>query len=211
MIDDAVALPENKSIQVVARQTLSPADLSASAQLLNIKAAKPDVLLVLASGTPFGTILRSAHDAGLDVPVIAPSSNMHLDQLAQYTGFIPRVLLFGSSRGAVFEPQAEPKVARAQKAFFDAFRRAGIEVSNGHSVPWDATQILIDALQHLGPNATAAQLRGYVANLTTFTGIDGSYDFRTVPQRGIGADGAIMFQWNPAANAFEIASRPRGE
>lgn len=210
-VDDALALPENKGMELVSRQVFAPTDISVSAQMLNIKSANPQVLLTGTSGTPFGTILRSAHDVGLDVPVIALSSNMHLEQMAQYTSFMPHELLFGSSRGAVLEPQADPKVKQAQNSFFAAFKRAGIVIANGHSVPWDAVSILIDALRHLGPTATAAQIRTYLAGVRGFTGIDGTYDFVAVPQRGIGDGGTIVFAWNPTQKDFVIASKPRGE
>jgi branched-chain amino acid transport system substrate-binding protein len=209
-VDEALTLPENKGVQLVARQVFAPTDLSVTAQMQVIKSANPQVLIAGMSGTPFGTVLRGAHDVGIEVPVIALSSNMHLEQMAQYTSFLPHELLFGSSRGAVFEPRADPRVKQAQAAFFEAFKRAGIVVANGHSVPWDAVQIVVDALRHLGPNATAAQLRDYV-NGVRFTGIDGSYDFHSVPQRGLGDTGTIIYTWNPAQKDFTIASKPRGE
>ena len=209
-VDEALALPENKGLQLVARQVFAPSDLSVTAQMQVIKSANPQVLIAGMSGTPFGTALRAAHDVGLDVPIIALSSNMHLEQMTQYASFLPRELLFGSSRGAVFEPRADARVKTAQTAFFDAFKRAGIVVANGHSVPWDAVQILVDALRHAGPTATAAQLRDYI-NGVRFTGIDGSYDFHAVPQRGLDAGATIIYTWNPAQKDFTIASKPRGE
>lgn len=210
-VDEALALPENKPLQLVSKQVFAPNDFSVNAQIQNIKAARPQALLVAANGSPFGTVLRGVHDAGLDIPVISPSSNMHVDQLLQYTSIMPRELVFGSSRGAVYEPQAEPRVRRAQTAFFEAFRKAGIVVSNGHVVPWDAVSILIDALRRLGPNATAAQIHAYVDGVQNWVGIDGSYDFRAIPQRGVGDAATIMYLWNPAEKSFTIASKPRGE
>ncbi len=210
-IDEALALPENKTVQAVARQVFAPVDISVGAQIQIIKAANPQALVTATSGTPFGTILRGAHDAGLDVPVLALSSNMHLDQIEQYTSFLPHELLFVSSRGAIYEPQADPKIRQAQKTFFDAFRRAGIVVSNGHTVPWDAVTIVIDALRRLGANASATQLRDAIAGLQNFGGIDGNYDFRAVQQRGIGDAATIMYAWDATQKNFTIASKPRGE
>lgn len=209
-VDAALALPENRGLQVVARQVFAPTDISISAQVQNVKAAQPQVLITAASGTPFGTILRGVHDAGLDIPVITLSSNMHAEQIAQYASFLPRQLLFVSSRGAVYEPDADARVKAAQQRFFDAFRRAGITVSNGHAVPWDAMSLLVDALRRLGPNASATQIRDYLAGLQGFVGIDGPYDFRTVPQRGIGDAGTILYGWDPVRKDFVIASKPRG-
>ncbi len=210
-VDEALALPENKSLQLVSKGVFAPADFSVNAQIQNIKAAHPQALLVAANGSPFGTVLRAVHDAGLDIPVISPSSNMHVDQLTQYVSIMPREMLFGSSRGAVYEPQADPRVRRAQAAFFDTFKRAGIAVSNGHVVPWDAVWILVDALRHLGPNATSAQIHGYIDGVQNWVGIDGVYDYKAVPQRGVGEAATIMYRWNPVDKVFTIASKPRGD
>lgn len=209
-IDAALALPENRGVQVASRQVFAPSDISVGAQIQNIKAGNPQALIVLTSGTPFGTVLRGLHDAGTAFPVISPSSNMHIEQMAQYASFLPRQLFFVSSRGAVYEPQADAQVKRAQQKFFEAFRRAGIEVSNGHSVPWDAMAVTVEALRAVGPNASAAQIRDYVAGLQNFTGIDGAYNFRAVPQRGVGDGGTIVYTWDPAQKKFVIASKPRG-
>ena len=45
----------------------------------------------------------------------------------------------------------------------------------------------------------------------TFVGIDGSYDFRSFPQRGVGDAATMMYAWNPVDKTFTIASKPRGE
>jgi branched-chain amino acid transport system substrate-binding protein len=207
--ESVLALPEYKTLQTVAKQVFNPTDLSVSAQLASIKNAQPQVLFTGVSGTAFGTVLRGLHEAGLDVPVIAPSSNMHLDQMAQYNGILPATLLIGSSRGAVIEPNADPRVKQAQTAFFAAMKRAGITPSNANVV-WDAVTIVVDALRHLGTNVTAAQLRDYIGGLQNWTGIDGPYDFRRFPQRGIGDDGSIMYTWSPAKSEFTLASKPQG-
>lgn len=210
-IDRVLALPENKTIRVVSRQVFGPTDISVGAQIQNIKSGDPQVLITGTSGTPFGTILRGVHDAGLDVPVVSLSSNMHTEQMLEYGSIMPKQLFFVSSRGAVQEPQADAKIRVAQRFFFDAFKRANIVVSNGHTVPWDAVNIIIDALRHIGPNANAEQLRAYIADLRSYDGIDGPYDFRAVPQRGISDRGSIMYAWGPSQKLFVIASKPGGD
>ena len=46
--------------------------------------------------------------------------------------------------------------------------------------------IVVDALRHLAPNASAAQVRDYILQLKGYAGINGLYDFEAVPQRGLG-------------------------
>jgi branched-chain amino acid transport system substrate-binding protein len=47
------ALPENKDMQIVAREHFAPQDLSVSAQLARIKATSPDVLIAWGTGRSF--------------------------------------------------------------------------------------------------------------------------------------------------------------
>src|ERR1700733_1973879 len=49
-IDDALRLPENRDMQVVAREHFAPADLSVAAQVTQLKAAAPQAILTCASG-----------------------------------------------------------------------------------------------------------------------------------------------------------------
>ncbi len=49
-----------------------------------------------------------------------------------------------------------------------------------------------------GTNATSAQIRNYIANLAGWVGIDGTYDFHKIPQRGVGGDYLFIFRWDPA-------------
>jgi hypothetical protein len=69
---------------------------------------------------------------------------------------------------------------------------------------WDAGLIAIDALQHLGPTATGAQIRSYIDSQTNFAGILGVYNFQTSPQRGTDINDAVMQLWN--GNGWTTAS-----
>jgi hypothetical protein len=67
--DTILALPENRALTVVAREHLAPGDISIAAQVAHVKASNAQVVLVLCIGSPFGTVLRDLHDAGVAVPV----------------------------------------------------------------------------------------------------------------------------------------------
>lgn len=209
-IDTLLAQPENRNLQIVSRQTFQPSDLNAGAQMANIKNANPQVLLTGAAGSAFGTLMRSARDVGLEVPVFASSSNMSPEEMNQFAAFLPRDLLFANARGVVVEPAAPRAVRQAQLAFFEAFKPTGIHPSEGHTVPWDALAIVVDALRHVGSNATPAQLRDYVAGLEHWTGAAGDYDFHKVPARGIGLDATVIYRWSVAKGDYVIVSKPGG-
>ena len=70
--------------------------------------------------------------------------------------------------------------------------------------------IVVDALQHLGPNATAQQVRDYIGGLKGFAGINGIYDFTKIPQRGLDVQAAIVTLWSPTAQTWQLVSKPTG-
>ena len=53
-------------------------------------------------------------------------------------------------------------------------------------------------------------IRDYIANLTNFAGVDGFYNFKENPERGLGPDSAIVVRYDPAAKAFVWLTQPGG-
>ena len=109
-------------------------------------------------------------------------------------------------RGAV----AGGPVKDAQTVYFDAFKAAGIKPIFTNTLGWDPTLIVVDALKHLGPNATPQQYREYINTLHGFAGINGIYDFRDGSGHGIGQNGVIMTRWDPATHDFTQSSKRSG-
>jgi len=63
LLDIVLGQPENRNVQVVARERFDDAALGIEAQLARIKAANADYLYVSAAGTPFQTVIRGLRDA----------------------------------------------------------------------------------------------------------------------------------------------------
>jgi branched-chain amino acid transport system substrate-binding protein len=191
----ALALPENKSMQLVAAEQYGPTDVSVAAQVSNIKAAQPQAVVLWISGAPVATGLRALHDAGIDVPVVTSSANMVDSQLKGYQSFAPQELLFpGVSFAAGLSRSRQ--VAGAQKLFVDTMKANNIDPTLQVGLVWDPALIVIEALKKLGPNATSTQLRDYIVALHDFPGITGLYDFRTGNQRGVTGDDVVMMRWD---------------
>jgi branched-chain amino acid transport system substrate-binding protein len=74
----------------------------------------------------------------------------------------------------------------------------------------DPALIIVDALKHLGPSATAQQLRDYILKQRSWIGVNGRYDFTTGDQRGLGQDGSAVDLWDPAKGTWVQVSRPGG-
>ena len=76
--------------------------------------------------------------------------------------------------------------------------------------PWDPAQILVAALRKLGTDATAAQVREFIAGQRSFIGANGRYDFVTAPQRGLDGSNSIVVRWDPAKGTWVGASKLGG-
>jgi branched-chain amino acid transport system substrate-binding protein len=93
-----LALPENKSLTLVANEHFGIADVSVGAQLARIKAADPQAIIAWTTGTPTGTVLRGLHDAGIDLPVLLNAGNIVRAQLRSYASFAPTQLFLPGFR-----------------------------------------------------------------------------------------------------------------
>ena len=210
--DETLALPENKDMQVVAHQHFNPTDVSVSAQIETIKAAKPQALIAWSTGAPIATIFKSIIQSGLEVPVGTTDGNMTFAQMKQYADFLPKQLYIPAAEWVTYSSGSakDPGVAKAQARFAEVFKAAGQTPDVASALSWDPAVATIEALRKLGPNATAAQLRDYLSKLSGYAGIDGVYDFTKAAQRGLTVDDAVVTLWNPDAKTWEPKSQPAG-
>jgi branched-chain amino acid transport system substrate-binding protein len=211
-LDEAVGRPENKAINVVERAHFNTTDVSVAAQIEHIKAANPQALVAWSTGTPIATVFKGIVQAGLDIPIATTSANMTYAQMAQYAAFLPKQLYMPASEwvqhaGVI---TLDPAVEKAQRQFFDTFQAANAKPGLPATLAWDPAMIVIDALRHLGPDATAQQVRNYIADLKGYAGVSGVYDFPKIPQRGLDVQGVIITLWSPAHQTWEVVSKPTG-
>lgn len=195
--------PENKGISIVADEHFNPTDLNIAAQLARISAAKPDAVLVFAPGTPFTTALRSMSDAGMDVPTITSAANMVLSQVKQYDSYGPSRLYFQGFPCTVGVAD-NAAVRRAQQTLSAALAENGVQPDVNICAAWDPAMIVVDALRHLGPEATATQLRDYIDALSNWPGSIGVYDFRKARHRGLSKNDVIVMRWDRSHDAFTL-------
>ncbi len=210
-LDLTMAQPDLRDLKVVAHEHFNVTDLSVAAQITRIKAAKPDVLIAYTTGTPFATILRGVNDVGLEVPVFTSGGNLNKTLMAQYASILPKEVLFNGARGVIPDPAATGRMKNAQRTYFDALKKAGVESNYSLLGAWDPAMIVIDAFRHLGTDATAAQLHDYIEHLKGWTGVLGTYDFTVGNQRGIPVDATAVLRWNAATSDWEqVAPSRRG-
>lgn len=209
-IEAAAAAPENKSLSMVDREHFGAADISVSAQLARIKAAKPDVLIAWVTGTAAGTVLRAAHDAGMNVPTLISSANMTPSVVKQYGELFPKEcyaagMLYYAGNGVTNQ---------ATRAAISTLNYAanviGAQPDQVFISAWDPAALIVDALRKLGPEVQAARLRDYLIGLRGWIGVNGPYDFKGVPQRGIGQSAVVVVRWDPQKSQFDPVSKLGG-
>jgi branched-chain amino acid transport system substrate-binding protein len=210
--DEVLKLSENSSVQVVERQRFNPKDVSVSAQIERIKAANPQALIAWSTGAPIATVFNAVLQAGLNVPVGTTNGNQTYAQMEQYKSFLPKELYIPTS---VFLPhealfKLDPKVEAQQKEFYAAFKASNLKLDNMAALAWDPANIVVEALKTLGTKATASQIKDYVSSQTSLTGVNGIYDFKSVPQRGLTVKNVLVTRWDPTADTWVVVSQPTG-
>lgn len=210
VIERTIALPEFRDMTLVAHEHFGTTDVTAAAQVARVQAIKPQAMIVWTTGTPLGTVLHSVHDAGLDVPIATSNSNMSYAQLQQLANVLSKELYFPGMRAMTPEGTGPGPIRDAQTRYFRAFKAIGIKPDFGNNLSWDPTMIVVDALRAIGPDATAEQIRSWIANLHGWAGINGIYDFRAGDQRGIGQGAGVVHRWDPVKGDFVVMSRPGG-
>jgi branched-chain amino acid transport system substrate-binding protein len=75
---------------------------------------------------------------------------------------------------------------------------------------WDPMMILVGALRAVGPDAGAQAIRDHLLHLRNHAGVNGTYDFEKVPQRGLSDENVVVSRWDAARNTWDVVSRPTG-
>jgi len=75
---------------------------------------------------------------------------------------------------------------------------------------WDAGLIVVAALKKTGLNAERRSVRDAIAGLQNLAGATGRYDFKAIPQRGIGVDGVITQRWDADKSEWIAVGKPGG-
>jgi branched-chain amino acid transport system substrate-binding protein len=209
-VRDVINMPENRDITLVASEHFNPADLGVTAQLARVQGAKPDAFFVLTTGTAFGQVLRDLMQTGSEMPVLTNSGNALTTELEQFAAVLPKELYFSSPVGLTPSAVGRGPIYDASMRFQTALKARGVIPDVGYVYSWDPALILAEALNRVGPDATAVQLRDFILKLHGFVGINGIYDFRDGSQRGLTVNGNILVRFDSSTKRFLAVTGPGG-
>lgn len=211
-VELALKKPENRSVVIVDREKMQIGDISASAQVTRMLAAKPDAILALVTGNAVGNVLRALHDAGNTLPVATTLGNMTYGQMDAYKAFLPADYLIPAPSWAGSSDSVPPgQLHDAIAKYFTIMHSVDTRPEEiGAALAYDPALIILSALQKLPEDVTAVQLHDYLANLREFAGSSGIYNFRLSPNRGLSIGDCIIVQWDAAGNRYRAVSGPGG-
>jgi branched-chain amino acid transport system substrate-binding protein len=211
--NELLAQPENRDIKLVARAHFNTSDVSVTAQIERVKAAQPQAFIAWSTGSPIATVFRAMIQVGFLVPVGTTGGNMTLAQMSQFAAILPRELYLPAPEWPIDDNSRIPlprAVAAKQRLFYAAFAAAGVKPDEGSVLGWEPANIIIDALCALPPGTDSAQLLDYLQHLAGAAGVNGIYDFRKSPQRGLSLDNVIVTRWNPNQERWDAVAGPTG-
>jgi branched-chain amino acid transport system substrate-binding protein len=207
---NVTALPGSagfEDVSIVAEAQFNPQDVSAAAQVERIKGAQPDAVIVWSTGGPVGTVFKAIRDSGLEVPIGTTDGNMTYAQMEQYTAFLPKELYIPAPQWLKTEAVKQTAEELAAKdAFYKAFAGSGIKPDGPSTFAWDPALLVVTALRSLPADASAEDLRSYLANLQNFGGINGIYDFQKEPQRGLDKSSVVVTRWDGKSGSWTVVS-----
>jgi branched-chain amino acid transport system substrate-binding protein len=123
---------------------------------------------------------------------------------------MPKELLFPAT--APFAPQMLATGPEKNEVLecLDALRSHGVQTDQGTLAPWTPAFITVAALRKYGTNATAEQVRSFIASYNG-AGVLGPYDFPAHPQRGVDASTVLIARWDKTRNNVVAVSKFGGE
>jgi branched-chain amino acid transport system substrate-binding protein len=203
------------AVKVVNHQTFDPTDVSVTTQLSKIKASNPQALFIWTTGTPLTTVLKGMQTLSLSsLPTMTTNGNASFKELNSLSSDLPSQLYFPGAPFMVGPSNLTGQTKTQVQAFDTAIKASGQTAPDeGDALAYDPGLILVSALRKLGTGATAQQIHSYISGLTSFQGIDGTYNFKASQpdNRGLTIKDVYIARWNQAGNDWTAASGPAGE
>jgi branched-chain amino acid transport system substrate-binding protein len=206
----------NGAVTVTDHEAFDPTAVSVTTQLSKIKATNPQAVLVWTTGTPLGTVLSGMQQLGMNsLPTMTTNGNASYSEMQKLAGELPGQLYFPGAPFMVGPQDLTGQTKTEVQAFDSAMQAAGQKVPDeGDALAWDPGLILVSALKKLGTSATASQIHQYIESLTSFAGINGTYNFTdpSIPDnRGLTINSVYIAQWNKSQSQWTAASGPAGK
>jgi branched-chain amino acid transport system substrate-binding protein len=204
------------AVTITDHETFDPTAVSVTTELSKIKASNPQALFIWTTGTPLGTVLKGMQGLGMgSTPSMTTNGNASYAEMQRLAAELPTQLYFPGAPFMAGPANLSGQTKTEVQDFDTALQAAGQKVPDeGDALAWDPGLILVSALRKLGTNATAAQIHQYIDGLTSFAGINGTYNFTdtSIPDnRGLTISSVYVARWDAAKGDWTASSGPAGE
>lgn len=204
------------AVTITDHETFDPTAVSVTTQLSKLKSGNPQALFIWTTGTPLGTVLKGMQGLGMDsLPTMTTNGNASYAEMQRLSSELPSQLYFPGAPFMAGPANLTGQTKVQVQAFDTAMQAAGQKVPDeGDALAWDPGLILVSALRKLGTSATASQIHQYIDGLTSFAGINGTYNFtdKSIPDnRGLTITSVYVARWDAAQGNWTAASGPAGK
>lgn len=194
----ALAEPANSGFTLVGQQSFNPSAVSVSTQLSVIKAAKPQALVVWTTGAPAGTVFKGMAALGMqNIPSLVVDSNAGQSELSSFKSILPTHTYFTVPEEYLPLTNLSGAVKSEVSTFSTLVSGLGGHPNDAWSFGYEAMEVLVNALKHLGTGATPTQLRNYLqTKIKNFPTVVGPLTFTTSNHQGTNASEVSVVKWN---------------
>jgi hypothetical protein len=158
--------------------------------------------------------VHAFNDAGLTIPAFTTNANASYTFMKQFADILPKDIYFPTPAfvAGPDTPGIAPKVKESIKKLYASMKTANIPIDFVGGNTWDPPSLIIDALRHLPPNPSYAQVRTWILEQRNWAGTNGNYDFSNGPgaQRGLTVKDTLIVKWDGPKQRWDAASRMGG-
>ncbi len=175
-LENMLELAEKGGMKVVATESFKPGDTDLTAQMTNIRAAKPDVVYIIAVGNELGPILKQLRNAGYfghtmgEMSFASPELQEIAGKATDKAIFATLYLVPLKSPDEIYEPL----VKKFLIDFRDEFGR--MLISEVGYRCYDAVYVIAEGIKRAGSTDGTA-MRDAIRKINDFEGLAGKFDY----------------------------------
>jgi len=171
-------------ITIVADETYGPEDTDMTAQLTKIKASEAEAVVNWSIVAGQVIVAKNMRQLGMEIPLFQ-SHGFGNVKYAQAAGEAGEGIIFPCGRllavDTLLEDHPQKEVLARYKEEYEAKYEEDVSTFGGHA--WDALQLVIEALEEVGPDRE--KIRDYIENKKGFVGTGGVFNFSPEDHSGL--------------------------
>jgi len=171
-------------ITIIADETYGPEDTDMTAQLTKIKASEAEAVVNWSIVAGQVIVAKNMRQLGMEIPLFQSHGFGNI-KYAQTAGEAGEGIIFPCGRllavDTLLDGHPQKEVLSRYKEEYEAKYNEDVSTFGGHA--WDALQLVIEALEEVGPDRE--KIRDYIENKKGFVGTGGVFNFSPEDHSGL--------------------------